>query len=439
MSLVRNNEWKCRAGSSTPCFWVSGHCPGAPAPVSDHDGMDAKPTTREPGQSWTPISVPTLEDTHLRGFRLVYKHVKMRLGRGFESCSCPAESKALTQPTQALPVGWNHDSLREDAHTHHRKNHLSSGWRRLLHHLPSFCMWVIQDRALSAQRHCLRGRIRQNLHSFFTFSTPAKPELTRKESMEGKRRSRSPVQVRRSWDTAAASTRRRPIVPTLSVGKGLQIARTTIFHRRSRGSWLVPSGRQEEMERKRIWAFPIFCFVSFSSSSSSCGHSTYQGKKPVWTASTSKYMLSHHKRCRWLFFLTIRTSSSTTILSLYKPLGKSGEKNNLKLKLEKNPKTLDQILRTRKSYSFSLEAEVWGEKNPNKITIVDSLNLFRKMKGKAYVWAKKEQKIKDWERRSDSRRQERRGNWKTRMEMERKFKRRPGHNINLAENWGLWK
>ena len=89
MSLVRDNAWKCHAGASMPCFWVSSHCPRAPAPVSDHDGLDAKPATWEPGQSWAPLSVPTPEDAFLRGFGLVYKHVKMRLGWGFESCSYP--------------------------------------------------------------------------------------------------------------------------------------------------------------------------------------------------------------------------------------------------------------------------------------------------------------------------------------------------------------
>ena len=109
-----------------PCFWVSSHCPGAPAPVSDHDGLDAKPATWEPGQSWAPLSVPTLEDAFLRGFGLVYKHVKMRLGWGFESCSYPAESEALTLPTQGLPASQTHDSLREDAYAHRRKNNLRS-------------------------------------------------------------------------------------------------------------------------------------------------------------------------------------------------------------------------------------------------------------------------------------------------------------------------
>lgn len=222
-----------------PRFWVSGHRPGAPATVSDRDGLDAKPTTWEPGQSWEPLSVPALEDTFLRGFGLVYKHVKIHLGWGCESCSCPAESKRWHNPHKIY--------LRVEIMTASEKTLIPTAVKTTSALGEGVCSTISLHSAwgLYSNRPCLprdiaSGWIIQNLHSFFTFSVPAKHELTRQESTEWKR-SRSPVQARRSWDTAARSTRRRRIVLPLPVGKDLQLTR--IFPRRNRGFWLVPSGR----------------------------------------------------------------------------------------------------------------------------------------------------------------------------------------------------
>lgn len=60
MTPARGSERKRRVGVSIPCFWASGHSPGAPAPVSDHGKLDVRPTTGSPEQSRAPLSLPTL-------------------------------------------------------------------------------------------------------------------------------------------------------------------------------------------------------------------------------------------------------------------------------------------------------------------------------------------------------------------------------------------
>lgn len=132
---------------------------------------------------------------------------------------------------------------------------------------------------------------------------PAERELTRQESTEGKRRSRSLVRARCSWDAAAHSTGTHPA----SLACRQRSAAHGKHHfpqeklRFLAGTFreIERSGKKENMSFLSFF-FPFFKFyfpLSFSR------HFTYEGKKAVWTASTSKHVLSHHKRRRWLFFL----------------------------------------------------------------------------------------------------------------------------------------
>lgn len=135
---------------------------------------------------------------------------------------------------------------------------------------------------------------------------PAERELTRRESTEGKRRSRSPVWARCSWDTAARSTGTHPA--------SLAWRQRSAAHGKHRFPQEKPgllagtfreigrSGKKKNMSFLSFFFFS-FPFFKFSFPLSFSRHSTYEGKKAVWTASTSKRVLSHHKRRRWLFFL----------------------------------------------------------------------------------------------------------------------------------------
>lgn len=69
------------------------------------------------------------------------------------------------------------------------------------------------------------------------------------------------------------------------------------YLQRDRKKW-----KEKEYELSLLFFFS-FPFFKFSFPLSFSRHSTYEGKKAVWTASTSKHVLSHHKRHRWLFFL----------------------------------------------------------------------------------------------------------------------------------------